>query len=45
MKVPVANMGYSDFKGKSGGVALLNEDDSQKNRNVIYTNNMDFLER
>jgi 2,3-bisphosphoglycerate-dependent phosphoglycerate mutase len=44
IKMPVESMGYADFRGSSGGVALLNEDDFWHNRNVIYTNRKDFLE-
>jgi 2,3-bisphosphoglycerate-dependent phosphoglycerate mutase len=44
MKIPAEHMDYGELRGHSGGVALLNEDDFWKNRNVIYTNRMDFLE-
>jgi probable phosphoglycerate mutase len=43
LKVPVENMGYGDFKVSSGGLTLLNEDDFWGNRNIIYTNKMDYL--
>jgi probable phosphoglycerate mutase len=43
MKIPVEHMGYCDFRGQSGGVAFLNEDDFWGNRNVIYISRMDFL--
>lgn len=43
MKIPVEHMGYTDFRGSSGGVALLSEDDFWHNREVTYTNRMDFL--
>ena len=44
MKIPVEHMGYMDFRGHSGGVTLLNEDDFWKNRNVIYLDRMDFVD-
>jgi probable phosphoglycerate mutase len=43
LKVPVENMDYGDFKVSSGGVTLLNEDDFWGNRNIVYTNKMDYL--
>ena len=44
MRIPVENMDYGNFPGGGpGGVTLLNEDDFWHNRNVIYTNKMDFL--
>jgi probable phosphoglycerate mutase len=43
LKVPVENMDYGDFKVSSGGVTLLNEDDLWGNRNIVYTNKMDYL--
>jgi probable phosphoglycerate mutase len=43
LKVPVENMNYCDFLLSSGGVTLLNEDDFWGNRNIIYTNKMDYL--
>jgi len=43
LKVPVENMDYGDFRVSSGGVTLLNEDDFLGNRNVVYTNKMDYL--
>jgi probable phosphoglycerate mutase len=43
LKVPVENMGYGQFPCNSGSVTLLNEDDVFNNRNLIYTNRMDFL--
>jgi hypothetical protein len=36
-------MDYGDFKVSSGGVTLLNEDDFWGNRNIVYTNKMDYL--
>jgi 2,3-bisphosphoglycerate-dependent phosphoglycerate mutase len=44
MEIPVEHMGYGEFQGKSGGVALLTENDSWRNRNVLYTSRMDFME-
>jgi len=43
LRVPVENMDYGDFKVSSGGVTLLNEDDFWRNRNIVYTNKMDYL--
>jgi 2,3-bisphosphoglycerate-dependent phosphoglycerate mutase len=43
LKVPVENMDYGDFKVSSGGVTLLNEDGLWGNRNIVYTNKMDYL--
>jgi 2,3-bisphosphoglycerate-dependent phosphoglycerate mutase len=43
MKIPVDNMDYAQFPGGSGGVTLWNEDDFWHNRNVIYTNKMNYL--
>ena len=43
LEVPVAGMSYCSFHLSSGGVTLLNEDDSQ-GRNVLYFDKLDYLE-
>jgi probable phosphoglycerate mutase len=44
LRIPVENMDYCSFNGRTGGVTLLHEDDLFESRYVMYTNKQDYLQ-
>lgn len=45
LKIPIVNMDYASFKSSPGGVTLLAEDDKYFNRELIYLNNLEFINK
>ena len=43
LKIPIENMGYANFRGNPGGVTLLVENDTFRNREVAFLNNTVFM--